>query len=177
MLPSKLKKLIEQYCMGVAPTDNQMDEIMDLAISLSADSEEVAQYMEQLLNGPTKEELERIAKEEVERKAKAEAERKAKAEAERKAKAEAERKAKAAAERKAQEEAERKAKEETREKLNNILKKFFLAICALLFPPIVVIACNGGCGSILLSFVLWSLGWIPGVLYAFIVLYKTMSNK
>jgi predicted nucleic acid-binding Zn-ribbon protein len=113
MIPNKLKKLIEKYCMGVNPTDSQLDEIMNLAIELSADSNEVAAYIEKMQNGPTKEELEAElkAKAEAERKAKAEAERKAKAEAERKAKAEAERKAKAEAERKAKEEAERKAKE------------------------------------------------------------------
>ena len=113
MIPNKLKKLIEKYCMGVNPTDSQLDEIMNLAIELSADSNEVAAYIEKMQNGPTKEELEAElkAKAEAELKAKAEAERKAKAEAERKAQAEAERKAKAEAERKAKEEAERKAKE------------------------------------------------------------------
>ena len=132
MIPNKLKKLIEKYCMGLNPTDSQLDEIMNLAIELSADSNEVAAYIEKMQNGPTKEELEvelkakaeaeRKAKAEAElkaeaeRKAKAEAERKAKAEAERKAKAEAERKAKAEAERKAKAEAERKAKAETERK-------------------------------------------------------------
>ena len=116
MIPNKLKRLIEKYCMGVNPTDSQLDEIMNLAIELSADSNEVAAYIEQMQNGPTKEELEAELKAEAERKAKAEAERKAKAEAERKAKAEAERKAKAEAERKAQAEAERKAKAEAERK-------------------------------------------------------------
>ena len=88
MIPNKLKRLIEKYCMGVNPTDSQLDEIMNLAIDLSADSNEVAAYIEKMQNGPTKEELE------AELKAKAEAERKAQAEAERKAKAEAERKEK-----------------------------------------------------------------------------------
>jgi Fe2+ transport system protein B len=91
---------------------------MNLAIELSADSNEVAAYIEKMQNGPTKEELEAElkAKAEAERKAKAEAERKAKAEAERKAKAEAERKAKAEAERKVKAEAERKAKAEAERK-------------------------------------------------------------
>ena len=102
--------------MGMQPTDAQIDEIIDLAISLSADSSEVAQYIEKMQQGPTKEERDAIAKAEAERKAKeaaerkAEAERKAKEEAERKAKEEAKRKAEA--ERKAKEEAERKAKAE-----------------------------------------------------------------
>ena len=128
MLPSQLKSLIEEYCMGMQPTDAQIDEIMDLAISLSADSNEVAQYIEKMQQGPTKEEREAKAKAESERKAKeeaerkAEAERKTKAEAERKAKeeverkADAERKAKAEAERKAKESADKKAKREAAKK-------------------------------------------------------------
>ena len=118
MIPNKLKKLIEKYCMGVNPTDSQLDEIMHLAIELSADSNEVAAYIEKMQNGPTKEELEAElkAKAEAEFKAKAEAERKAQAEAERKAKAEAERKAKEEAQRKAMAEAERKAKAEAERK-------------------------------------------------------------
>ena len=106
--------------MGMQPTDAQIDEIIDLAISLSADSSEVAQYIEKMQQGPTKEERDAIAKAEAERKAKeeakrkAEAERKAKEEAERKAKEEAKRKAEA--ERKAKEEAERKAKAEAERK-------------------------------------------------------------
>ena len=62
MLPSQLQSLIEEYCMGMQPTDAQIDEIMDLAISLSADSNEVAQYMEEMQQGPTKEDREAIAK-------------------------------------------------------------------------------------------------------------------
>ena len=96
------------------PTDAQIDEIMDLAISLSADSSEVAQYIEKMQQGPTKEERDAIAKAEAERKAKEEAKRKA--EAERKAKEEAERKAKEAAEKKAKREAAKKAKEEQERK-------------------------------------------------------------
>jgi ribonucleotide reductase alpha subunit len=103
MLPSQLKSLIEEYCMGIQPTDTQIDEIMDLAISLSADSSEVAQYIEKMQQGPTKEERDAIAKAEAERKAKEEAKRKA--EAERKAKDEAERKAKESADKKAKREA------------------------------------------------------------------------
>ena len=112
MLTKELKSLIDKYCMGKEPTDAQLDQIMDLSISLNADSLEVANYIEEKQNGPTQEELDRIAKEEAERKAKAEALRKAKEEAERKAKEETERKTKAEAERKAKEEAERKAKAE-----------------------------------------------------------------
>ena len=116
MIPVKLKKLIEEYCMGMTPTDAQMDKINDLSLELEADPDEVVKYIEELMSGPTKEEREAIAKAEAERKAKEEAKRKAKEEAERKAKAEAERKAKAEAERKAREEAERKAREEAERK-------------------------------------------------------------
>ena len=110
MIPVKLKKLIEEYCMGMTPTDAQMDKINDLSLELEADPDEVVKYIEELMSGPTKEEREAIAKAEAECKAREEAERKAKAEAERKAKEEAERIAKAEAERKTKEEAERKAK-------------------------------------------------------------------
>ena len=103
MLPSKLKQLIDKYCMGIQPTDTQIDEIMDLAISLSADSKEVAQYMEEMQQGPTKEEREAIAKAEAERKAKEAAEKKAKREAAKKAKEEQERKEREDAVRRAQE--------------------------------------------------------------------------
>ena len=72
MIPNKLNQLIEKYCMGVSPSDSQLDEIMHLAIELSADSNEVAAYIEKMQNGSTKEELE------AERKDKAEAESKAK---------------------------------------------------------------------------------------------------
>ena len=109
MIPVKLKKLIEKYCMGMTPTDAQMDKINDLSLELEADPDEVVKYIEELMSGPTKEEREAIAKAEAERKAKEEAERKAKAEAERKAKAEAERKAREEAERKAKVEAKKKA--------------------------------------------------------------------
>lgn len=58
MLPKKLKSLIDNYCMGVTPTDAQMDEIMDLACEANADSAEVAAYMEKMIKGPTKESVE-----------------------------------------------------------------------------------------------------------------------
>lgn len=86
MIPKKLKSLIDEYCMGVTPTDQQMDEIMDMAFALNADSAEVSKYMNKMISGPTKEEREK------EKKIKAE-------------------KAKAAAKKKAQEEAEKREKE------------------------------------------------------------------
>ena len=47
MLTKELKSLIDKYCMGKEPTDAQLDQIMDLAISLNADSLEVANYIEE----------------------------------------------------------------------------------------------------------------------------------
>ena len=120
MIPSKIKTLVDKYCMGVSPSDEQMDEIMDIVASLNADSAEVSTYMKQKMSGPTREEIdakakaERKAKEAAEKKAKAEAEAKAKAEAEAKAKAETEAKAKAEAEAKAKAEAEKVAKEKAK---------------------------------------------------------------
>lgn len=108
MLPSKLKQLIDKYCMGIQPTDTQIDEIMDLAISLSADSNEVTQYMEEMQQGPTKEEREAIARAEAERKAKEAAEKKAKSEAAKKAKEEQERKEREDAARRVQEQLQQK---------------------------------------------------------------------
>lgn len=106
----ELKKLIDQYCMGVKPTEAQEIEIFDKVAETGADIKEVSSYMAEMQNGPTQEE--RIAAQEAERKAKEEAERKAKEEAERKAKEKAEKEAKEKAEREAKKEAERKAKEE-----------------------------------------------------------------
>ena len=48
MLPSNLKSLIEKCCSDTMPTDEQIDEIMDLAISLSADNEEIIMYIDNL---------------------------------------------------------------------------------------------------------------------------------
>ena len=115
---NELKKLIEKYCMGMQPTDAQLDEIFDMAANTGATASEVSSYIEEMQNGPTREErleAERKAKEEAERKAKEEAERKTreKAERERREREEAERRAreKAERERKEREEAERKARE------------------------------------------------------------------
>lgn len=57
MLPQELKELIDRYCMGVEPTDAQMNEIMDLMLSLDADAEEATEYMQERIAGPTLEEL------------------------------------------------------------------------------------------------------------------------
>lgn len=86
MLPKKLKSLIEKYCMAMTPTDEQLDEIMDLACILNADSAEVSKYIKKMVSGPTKEEREAKA----EQKRKAAEERKVK-ESERKAQEEVKR--------------------------------------------------------------------------------------
>lgn len=130
-LPIKLKSLIDKYCMGVSPSDAQMDEIFNLAGLLNANSKEVSDYMQEMISGPTKEERE--AQEEADRKKaeaaakrrailkekkereKREAEQRAKLEAEAAAKREAERKA-IEAKRKAEFEAKEAAKREAEEK-------------------------------------------------------------
>lgn len=80
MVPKALKDLIDNYCMGVTPSDSQMDEIMNLVMELGADMTEASDYIQKMLNGPTKKEREAKA----EKSAKAAAERKAKKEAEEK---------------------------------------------------------------------------------------------
>ena len=57
MLPQELKELIDRYCMGVEPTDAQMNEIMDLMLSLDADAEEATEYMQERIAGPRLDEL------------------------------------------------------------------------------------------------------------------------
>jgi hypothetical protein len=56
MLPEKVKKLIEEYCMGVEPEPEQYDEIFDAIAECEADNDEASAYMEELMSGPTKEE-------------------------------------------------------------------------------------------------------------------------
>lgn len=41
-------------------------------------------------------------------------------------------------------------------------------ILAIFCPPLAVL--DKGCGSILIVFILWLLGWIPGVIAALIIL-------
>ena len=113
MIPAKIKNLIDKYCMGVTPSDEQMDEIMNLVLLLNADGSKVSAYMKEKIAGPTKEELE----EEKKRK-------------ERKAKEDAEKKAAKEAERKAQELAKQKAIEEAKKKIieNNKLQPVDLGL-------------------------------------------------
>ena len=58
MLPNKVKMLVEKYCMGIKPTNEQLDEIMEAAFAEGADSQELGEYVEALQNGPTKEMVE-----------------------------------------------------------------------------------------------------------------------
>lgn len=48
MLPQEIKELIERYCWGKEPTDEQMGEIMKLMFTLDADAEEVSDYIKKL---------------------------------------------------------------------------------------------------------------------------------
>lgn len=77
MLPDKVKTLIDTYCMGIMPSDTQLDEIFNLVGILGADSDEVSAYMKEMINGPTKAEREEMARKEKEE-AELKAERKAK---------------------------------------------------------------------------------------------------
>lgn len=52
----ELKELIEKYCMGIQATDVQMDEIFDMVGATGADFYEVAKYIKEMQNGPTREE-------------------------------------------------------------------------------------------------------------------------
>ena len=109
-METQLKSLIEKYCLNSNLTDNQLDEIIDLALATKANPKEVEEYIQEKTE-------ERKARIDAERKAKEEAERKA-----REAKEEAERKAEE--ERKAKEEAERKANEE---RVKQNVKEFAIA--------------------------------------------------
>lgn len=105
-LHNELKSLIDKYCMGVEPSDDQLDEILELANRLSANPKEVSDYIQEMKSGPTKEE--RKAKEKAERK---EAEAAAKREAEQKKKRAAELEAKKEREKYETEQKARKAAE------------------------------------------------------------------
>ena len=67
MLPKEVKELIERYCMGMVPTPEQEDEIMDAVFAANADQQEVIEYIEKMKSGPTREQ---VAAEEAKRKAK-----------------------------------------------------------------------------------------------------------
>nr|WP_321225211.1 YqaE/Pmp3 family membrane protein [uncultured Psychroserpens sp.] len=45
---------------------------------------------------------------------------------------------------------------------------FWRVLLAIVFPPLSVV--GKGCGSILIVFILWIFGWIPGVIAALVIL-------
>ena len=45
---------------------------------------------------------------------------------------------------------------------------FWRVILSVICPPLAVM--DKGCGSMLIVFILWCLGWIPGVIAALIIL-------
>lgn len=104
MIHKDLKALIDKYCMGIQPTDAQLDKIFDKVAEVSADPMEVDAYMKEMQAGPTKEQ--RAAEEAARRKVEEEA-RKRKA-AEEAAKRKAEEKERKLREKKEREEEERK---------------------------------------------------------------------
>ncbi|WP_304143369.1 YqaE/Pmp3 family membrane protein [Mesoflavibacter zeaxanthinifaciens] len=44
---------------------------------------------------------------------------------------------------------------------------FWRVLLCIFFPPLAVL--DKGCGSILIVFILWCLGWIPGTIAALII--------
>jgi uncharacterized membrane protein YqaE (UPF0057 family) len=48
-------------------------------------------------------------------------------------------------------------------------------ILAVVFPPFAVV--DKGCGTYLIAFILTCLGWLPGIIYAFVVLKLEQRNK
>ncbi|MBQ8055453.1 MAG: YqaE/Pmp3 family membrane protein [Paludibacteraceae bacterium] len=46
----------------------------------------------------------------------------------------------------------------------------FRVILAIIFPPLAVI--DKGCGSVLITFILTCMGWVPGVIAALVILNK-----
>ncbi|SDR65696.1 Uncharacterized membrane protein YqaE, homolog of Blt101, UPF0057 family [Formosa sp. Hel1_31_208] len=60
-----------------------------------------------------------------------------------------------------------------RQIVTSIIKKinsmsFWRVLLAIIFPPLSVI--GKGCGSILIVFLLWICGWVPGVIAALVIL-------
>lgn len=75
MISENVKALAEKYCMGIKPTNEQLDEIMDAVFAADDEIMEVSEYIEALQNGPTKEmvEAEKLKKEAEEHKKKIDA--------------------------------------------------------------------------------------------------------
>lgn len=93
---TELKQLIEEYCQGLVPTEEQENEIMMKALDMDEDPEAVLAYMEEVKQMKSKAQLQAEAIAKAEAEAKAEQERiereKQRVEAEARAKAEAEQK-------------------------------------------------------------------------------------
>ena len=70
MISENVKALVEKYCMGIKPTNEQLDEIMDAVFAANDEIMVVSEYIEALQNGPTKEmvEAEKLKKEAEEHK-------------------------------------------------------------------------------------------------------------
>lgn len=51
---------------------------------------------------------------------------------------------------------------------NQIIMSFWRVLLAIIFPPLSVI--GKGCGSIVIVFLLWLCGWVPGVIAALVIL-------
>lgn len=119
MIHKDLKELIDKYCMGIQPTDAQLDKIFDKVAEVNADPMEVDAYMKEMQAGPTKEQ--RAAEEAAKRKAEEE-ERKRKA-AEEAAKRKAEEEARKLKEQKERKEAERRKREEAERKKAEAIAK------------------------------------------------------
>ena len=70
LISENVKALAEKYCMGIKPTNEQLDEIMDAVFAADDEIMEVSEYIEALQNGPTKEmvEAEKLKKEAEEHK-------------------------------------------------------------------------------------------------------------
>lgn len=126
MIPQKVKKLIEKYCMGVVPSDDQMDEINDMVLTLGADVEETSAYMKEMIAGPTKEERDKAARIKAEKQEKLKAERKKKEEEKRK---------KVIAEEAARKEKERQEQEAEAERKVELNK--YKSICLEAFDEII----------------------------------------
>jgi len=52
--------------------------------------------------------------------------------------------------------------------INNHIMSFWRVLLAIICPPLAVL--DKGCGSVLITFILWICGWIPGVIAALIIL-------
>ena len=53
-------------------------------------------------------------------------------------------------------------------KSSNKIMSFWRVILSIICPPLAVL--DKGCGSILITFLLWLCGWVPGVIAALVIL-------